>query len=234
VLPGNWIIHLNNSHIVRKELRSGAYLDVMGGSFAELPETEEAVGRIKTILKAPASSRPLQLRQNASRSKVLSLNQAGKLSEYRYVIFSCHGILPGEIDQISQPAIVLSNPDPTTGSNGFLTMADVFSLKLNAQLVTLSACNTGRGKIEKGQGVRGLTRAFMYAGTPAISVTLWSVESQSAMHLSAGLYSHLSKGKNKAEALRQIKLKMINGQTGELYRHPFFWAPVVIFGDGRS
>ena len=111
-------------------------------------------------------------------------------------------------------------------------MADVFGITLNADMVTLSACNTGRGKAEKGQGVRGLTRAFMYAGTPAVSVTLWSVESRSAKQLSTGLYRNLKQDKNRAEALRQIKLQMIKGEEGSLFQHPFFWAPVVIFGDG--
>lgn len=213
-------------------LRGGAYLDLMGGGFAELPETEAEAREIMAILKAPETSGPLQLRQNASRSTVLALNQSGKLDDYRYVVFSCHGILPGEIDRVTQPALVLSNPDPQSNTDGFLTMADVFGIKLNADMVTLSACNTGRGKAEKGEGVRGLTRAFMYAGTPAISVTLWSVESQSAKQLSTGLYRNLKLGKNRSEALRQIKLRMIRGETGTLFQHPFFWAPVVIFGDG--
>ena len=213
-------------------LRGGSYLDLMGGGFAELPETEAEAREITAILKAPETSDPLQLRQKASRSTVLALNQSGKLDDYRYVVFSCHGILPGEIDRVTQPALVLSNPDPQSNTDGFLTMADVFGIKLNADMVTLSACNTGRGKAEKGEGVRGLTRAFMYAGTPAISVTLWSVESQSAKQLSTGLYRNLKLGKNRSEALRQIKLRMIRGETGALFQHPFFWAPVVIFGDG--
>jgi len=213
-------------------LRSGAFLGLMGGAFPELPETEAEAREIKATLKAPEASSPLQLRQNASRSTVLALNKSGKLDDYRYVVFSCHGILPGEINRITQPALVLSHPDPRSKTDGFLTMTDVFGIKLNADMVTLSACNTGRGKAEKGEGVRGLTRAFMYAGTQAISVTLWSVESQSAKQLSTGLYRNLKQGKNRAEALRQIKLRMINGKEGALFQHPFFWAPVVIFGDG--
>lgn len=217
--------------VTTNSLRNSAYLDLMGGVFLELPETEIEAREIKAILKAPDGSGPLQLRQNASRSRVLALNQNGQLDDYRYVVFSCHGILPGEVNRIAQPALVLSNPDPQTNTEGYLTMADVFGIKLNADMVTLSACNTGRGKAEKGEGVRGLTRAFMYAGTPAISVTLWSVESQSARKLSTGLYGNLQESKNRAEALRQIKLRLIKGEEGELFRHPFFWAPMVIFGD---
>jgi len=81
--------------------------------------------------------------------------------------------------------------------------------------------------------VIGLTRAFMYAGTPAISVTLWSVESISAKILSTGLYENLQADRGRAEALREIKLRMIHGKEDKMYRYPYFWAPVVLFGDGR-
>ncbi|MGA2402445.1 MAG: CHAT domain-containing protein, partial [Syntrophobacteraceae bacterium] len=214
------------------DIRTRAYLNLMGGTFMELPETEEEAREIKTILMASDSSMSLQLRQAASRSNVLKLNEAQKLADYRYVVFSCHGVVPDVTNQVSQPALVLSQPDPA-GGDGFLTMADTFGLRLNADLVTLSACNTGMGKEVTGEGVMGLTRAFMYAGTSAISVTLWSVESISAKRLSTGLYENLQAGKGRAEALRDIKLRMIHGEEDETYRYPFFWAPVVLFGDGR-
>jgi CHAT domain-containing protein len=214
-------------------LRERAYADLMGGAFLELPETEDEAREIKTALVASDSSQPLQLRQDASRSNVLKLNEAQKLADYRYIVFSCHGVVPDVTNRVSQPALVLSQPDPAGGS-GFLTMADTFGLRLNADLVTLSACNTGRGTEVRGEGVIGLTRAFMYAGTPAISVTLWSVESLSAKMLSTGLYENLKAGKGRAEALREIKLRMIHGEEEKMYRYPFFWAPVVLFGDGRQ
>ncbi|MDM8552359.1 CHAT domain-containing protein, partial [Desulfobacterales bacterium HSG2] len=155
----------------------------------------------------------------------------------RYVLFACHGLIPDDniTNRILQPALALSHPDPENGREaGFLTMADAFGLSLNADLVALSACNTGRqdtaGNVRKGEGARGLTRAFMYAGTPAVSVTLWSVESESAKVLSAGLFRNLGAGRDRAEALREIRQRMISGKEGELYRHPFFWGPTVIFG----
>ena len=214
-------------------MRTRAYLQLMGGSFVELPETEDEVKEIQAILQAPEKSQPLQLRENASRSRVFQFHKSGMLDDYHYVVFASHGILPGEINHINQPGLVLSLPDPVTQQEDYLTMADVFGLRFNAELITLSACNTGRGETVRGEGVVGLTRAFMYAGTPAISITLWSVESQSAKTLSTGLYRHLKDGKPRAEALREIKLKMLHGEEGSLYQHPFFWSPVVMFGDGR-
>jgi len=89
------------------------------------------------------------------------------------------------------------------------------------------------GSEVKGEGVMGLTRAFMYAGTPSVAVTLWSVESQSAKLLNVSMHGYLLQGKGRAEALREIKLALLRGEKGEKYRHPFYWAPFVVFGDGR-
>jgi tetratricopeptide (TPR) repeat protein len=210
-------------------LQTRAYREIIGCKFEELPETEDEVRAIKELLKAPAQSHPLLVKEAASRSAIFSLNQDARLSAYRYLVFACHGILPGEVDRVVQPALVLSYPE----KDGYLTMGDVFSLKLNAQLVSLSACNTGRGSEVKGEGVVGLTRAFMYAGTPAVAVTLWSVESESAKELNVGMYRYLSQNHGRAAALREIKLALLRGECGNQYRDPFFWAPLVVFGDGR-
>ncbi|MGO8761822.1 MAG: CHAT domain-containing tetratricopeptide repeat protein [Desulfobaccales bacterium] len=210
-------------------LQTRAYKAILRGGFIALPETEDEVRAIQAVLKAPETSNPLQLKEAASRSTVFSLNQAGKLAAYRYLVFACHGVLPGEVDRVAQPALVLSHPE----KNGYLTMGDVFGLQLNADLVSLSACNTGRGSEVQGEGVIGLTRAFMYTGSPAVSVTLWSIESQSAMELDVGMFRYLAQKQGRAEALRQIKLTLLRGENGDKYRDPFFWAPLVIFGDGQ-
>jgi CHAT domain-containing protein len=213
-------------------MRARAYLELMGGKFSDLPETEEEAREVKAVMEAPEQSGPLQLGTQASRSKLFRLNSSNKLRAYRYLVFSCHGILPGEIDQIRQPALVLSHPDPETRRDGFVTMADVFQLNLNADLVTLSACNTGVGKILRSEGVVGLTRAFMYAGASAAMVNLWAVESRSAKLLTTAFYRHLKRGESRAGALRSAKLRLIRGEEGEMLGHPFFWAPAVIFGEG--
>ena len=110
-------------------------------------------------------------------------------------------------------------------------MADVFGLKMNADLVTLSACNTGRGDAIKGEGVRGLTRAFMYAGTPAVAVTLWSVESLASQQLGIHLFTQLKNKQPLAKGLQQAKLAMLKNDKSHS-RHPYFWAGFVVFGDG--
>jgi len=210
-------------------LRTQAYQDLLRGSFRELPETAEEVAVIAQLLNAPETSDPLQLRERASRANVFAFNDTERLKDYQYVVFSTHGVLPGEINYVTQPALVLSHPE----NNGYLTMADVFGLQLNAKLVALSACNTGSGEHIRGEGVMGLTRAFMYAGTPAVAVTLWSVESKSAKELDVGMFAHLQQGQSPINALRAIKLQMLRGEKRDKYTYPSYWAPFVLFGDGK-
>ncbi len=115
----------------------------------------------------------------------------------------------------------------------------MLNLDINAELVVLSACETGLGKIRSGEGVVGLTRSFMYAGTPSIVVSLWSVDSSSTARLMEIFYKKLLSGMNKAEALRQAKLELMKESDklyGESvsYRHPFFWAPFVFVGKSEK
>jgi len=202
-------------------------------AFVPLPDTEEEVRAIREALHAPESSDPLQLRSKAARSRVLKFNENDVLDDYRYLVFATHGIMPGEIQGMTQPALILSDPDPHTGEEGFLTMADVFGLNLNADLIALTACNTGRGEDVRGEGVMGLTRSFMFAGAPAITVTLWSVESESIKDINVGMFKNLNANMGRAHALREIKLRMIRGKEKGAWTHPFYWAPMVLFGDGR-
>lgn len=215
-----------------EDLQVRSFYSLMRGSIAPLPETEEEVTQIKNILKAPEASQPLQIQKNASRTRVLDMNARGGLDDYRYLSFACHGIIPDDTTGILQPSLLLSTPDPLTRELGLLTMADVFKLSLNAELVALSACNTGRGEMVRGEGVMGLTRAFMYAGTPAVTVNLWSVETVSAQTLNVSCFEKLEQGVGRAEALRASKLKLLKGQAGSQFQQPFFWAPTVLFGDG--
>jgi CHAT domain-containing protein/Tfp pilus assembly protein PilF len=212
------------------ELRHRSYRSIMKDGFHPLPDTEVEARAIAHVLSAPPKSTPLQLQMDASRSNLLLLNEQEKLDDYKYILFACHGVVPGKTNQILQPSLVLSLPDPISQKNEYLTMADVFGLKLNADLISLSACDTGRGKLIRGEGIMGLTRAFMYAGTSSISVTLWPVDTKSAKIMSVGLFERLKSGKPCGDALREMKLRMIRGEEGEIYRHPFYWAPLVIFG----
>ena len=120
---------------------------------------------------------------------------------------------------------------------GWLTTFDIFNLRLNASLVTLSACQTGRNVISGGDELLGLMRAFLYAGAASLVLSLWPVEDRSTARLMEAFYSGLTAGYSKAAALRQAQLQFIHQQAGqdhlsELYAHPYFWAPFFLVGDG--
>lgn len=209
----------------------------------KLGETADEVHAIKDFLEVPEKPALLQLGEKASRTNVFALNVDERLDDYQYLIFATHGALPGEgkfinplgeTETLNQSALVLSDANRISG---YLTMSDIFQLRLNAKLVSLSACNTGSGEQERGEGVRGLTRPFMYAGTPAVAITLWGVNSFSARDLDVGFFEHIKAKKTPVDALRAIKLQMLRGEIsnekGIDYRHPYYWAPFVLFGDGR-
>jgi CHAT domain-containing protein len=135
----------------------------------------------------------------------------------------------------SQPMYSLiafaQNEDPK--EDGFLHTYEVFNLKLNADLVTLSACETGLGKLSRGEGLIGLTRGFIYAGAPSVLVSLWSVDESTAALMKI-FYQNLKSGMSKAEALRRAKLKLIDTQeNGFSFAHPFLWAPFVLVGEAK-
>ena len=120
--------------------------------------------------------------------------------------------------------------DTTSGEHGVLYSGEIYNLKLNADLVVLSACETGLGKIQKGEGIIGLTRALLYAGAKNIIVSLWQVADESTSDLMVDFYKNslVSKGQiSYSEALRNAKLKMIS--EGK-YAHPIFWSPFILIG----
>jgi CHAT domain-containing protein len=165
------------------------------------------------------------------------------LSGFKVLAFATHGLVPGELNGLTQPALALSAPAVSGAEgDGLLTMEEILSLKLDADWVVLSACNTGAASGAGAEAASGLGRAFFYAGTRALLVTNWSVHSQSARELVTDLFKRqavdvkLARG----EALRQAMMAMVDGpgyadaagKTEFAYAHPLFWAPYTIIGDG--
>jgi tetratricopeptide (TPR) repeat protein/CHAT domain-containing protein len=205
---------------------------VRGDHFDDLPGTEQEADEVRDALHASVDS--VIERDDATHARILELNgrQSGQgaLRDYRYVLFATHAVLGGQIPGITGPALALAHADALT-PDGFLTMADVFGLTLHADFVTLSACSTGSGPRSIGDGISGLTRAFFYAGTPAVSVTLWPVLDEAAPQITPAFFAAMHGGMAPADALRQTKMHMIDAPEAR-FRHPFSWAPSVIFGDG--
>jgi CHAT domain-containing protein len=151
--------------------------------------------------------------------------------------------VPGELNGLTQPALALSAPDISSSEgDGLLTMEEILALRLDADWVVLSACNTGSGAGAGAEAASGLGRAFFYAGTRALLVTNWSVHSQSARDLTTDLFrrQHADQTLSRGEALRRAMMALMDGpgfigpdgKTVFTYAHPLFWAPYSIIGDG--
>ena len=167
------------------------------------------------------------------------------LSRYKVIAFASHALMPGDLDGLAQPALAMTAPEiaGVTG-DGLLTMGEILGLKLDADWVVLSACNTAAGQGAGAEAVSGLGRAFLYAGTRALLLTHWQVESTSARVLVTDLVRRQAADTrlSRAQALRQAKLEMIDGpgyvnsrgRTLFSYAHPLFWAPFAIYGEGSA
>jgi CHAT domain-containing protein/tetratricopeptide (TPR) repeat protein len=189
-------------------------------SIPRLPFTRWEADQILAV--APSGMKAVDF--NASRS----IATGGELSKYRYVHFATHGYLDTSRSNLS--AIVLSLFDEQgKPQDGFLRAHDIYNLKLPAELVVLSACETGLGKDVTGEGLEGLTRGFMYAGARRVIVSLWNVNDKATASLMQRLYvGMLRSGKTPAAALRAAQIEMLRTRQ---WQSPYFWAPFVMQGE---
>jgi len=196
-----------------------------GLRLARLAGTRTEADEISAIAKTGGGQADLWTDLNASEDNVKSRD----VSNYRYVHVATHGLLDAERPQFT--GVVLSLVGNKT-NDGFLRTDEIFNLKLGSPLVMLSACETGLGKEKRGEGVIGLTRAFMYAGAPTVGVSLWSVADKSTADLMTDFYKRLLVATPQASgaAMRDAQLAMINGKK---YSAPFYWAPFVLVGEWK-
>ena len=148
------------------------------------------------------------------------------------VAFATHGLRPGDMPGLSQPALAMA-ATADSGGSPFLTLDDVLKLRLRADWVVLSACNTAAADARGDEAFSGLGRGFFYAGARSVLLTHWAVESMSAQMLVTGIFQHYARDRamTRGESLRQAQLAMIKGKHGPHFRHPFFWAPYALVGD---
>jgi len=195
---------------------------------APLPETRDEILALAEVMHAD-QRRDVYLGAQASRERVMQSD----LVKRRVIAFATHGLLPGEFPGVDQPALALSNPGG--GKHGLLTLDDILGLKLDADWVVLSACNSAAGGEQGGEALSGLGRGFFFAGSRALLVTHWPVETHSAKKLVVGVFAGLSKAPEmgRAEALRRSILRLMQEKDGDMsYDHPLFWAPYALVGDG--
>jgi CHAT domain-containing protein len=192
---------------------------------ARLPGTRVEATQIAQITKQSGGLADIWLDLNANEANV----QTRDLKNYRVLHVATHGLLNPTRPQFT--GLVLSLIGNRSG-DGFLATNEVFNLKLGAPLVMLSACETGLGKEARGEGVIGLTRAFMYAGAPTVGVSLWSVSDNSTAQLMTDFYKRMfsGQGMSASSAMRGAQQNMI---AGKKYSAPFYWAPFVLVGEWR-
>jgi CHAT domain-containing protein/Tfp pilus assembly protein PilF len=206
--------------------------EALRSRLAPLPETRGEVTRLARLLQAPQAD--LHFGTQASEAMVKRTD----LSRYRIVAFATHGLLAGEFRGLAEPALVLSPPaQGTEVDDGLLTASEIAALRLNAEWVLLSACNTAAPAGDSGaEGLSGLARAFFYAGSRALLVSHWWVASDATALLTTGAIDALVKEPaiGRAEALRRATLPLMEGRVRAQFAHPAFWAPFVNVGEGGS
>ena len=202
-----------------------------------LPDTADEVRNIALALHANLD-RDVFLGARANEKQVKTMD----LSNRRVVMFATHGLVPGDLNGLAQPALALSAPEVADiDGDGLLTLEEILGLRLNADWVVLSACNTASGDGAGAEAVSGLGRAFFYAGTRALLVSNWPVETTAARLLTTDLFRRQAEDAKlgRGEAMRQAMVALIDGpgyqEDGKpvfSYAHPIFWAPFTVVGDG--
>ena len=206
--------------------------------FSPLPETADELCDIARRLGVPESE--ILLGASATETGLKDLSEQGRLADYAVVHFATHGALAGQVQGSTEPGLVLTPPAKGTSDpkslerdDGFLTASEIAALKLDADWVILSACNTAGGAGESAEALSGMARAFFYAGARTLLVSHWEVGSDAAVKLSTRAFAELKSnpGIGRAEALR-ISMRELIEKGSPAEAHPSTWAPFVVVGEG--
>ncbi len=200
---------------------------------APLPETADELYAVANDLGVPPNE--IRLGSRATEREVKALSSSGLLATYRIVQFSTHGALAGQMRGNAEPGLILTPPEiATPEDDGYLSASEIAALKLDADWVILSACNTAAGGAEGAEALSGMARAFFYAGARSLLVSHWSVNSNvtgSITKAVSAMTTHSSVGRS--EALRRSMIALIeNGKPSEA--HPAYWAAFAVVGEGGS
>ncbi|MFH1985493.1 MAG: CHAT domain-containing protein [Pseudomonadota bacterium] len=191
--------------------------------FPPLPETEDEVRAIARLLGVSPTPPDVLLNLDASETRL----RATRLGDYRMLHFATHADLPGTVQGIKEPFLLLGQVENRGEDDGFLTLSEVLDLDLHADMVVLSACVTGKGAVTEGEGVGSLASAFMHAGSKSVVVSLWALASKEAVTYMTTYYGYLKEGRSRSEALVQARRDM-----KAKYPNPFYWAVFILHGDG--
>ena len=187
------------------------------------PEIAQALYETAKLLNAPPNS--VHVQQGATKAWFKSVD----LDKYRVIEFATHGLLNNDLPGLTEAALVLTPALPQ--DNGLLLASEIAALRLNADWVILSACNTAGADTAGGQPLSGLARAFFNAGAHTLMVSHWPVRPDPTKMLMVGAIESMNKNPaiGRAEALRKAEIDLI---SNPVYSHPLFWAPFVVVGEG--
>jgi CHAT domain-containing protein/Tfp pilus assembly protein PilF len=195
----------------------------------QLPDTADELNAVAKDLGVSASD--IHLGEDASETTV----KHAPLADYSIVYFATHGLVAGDVKGVAEPSLVLSLPkQPSELDDGLLTASEVAQLKLNADWVVLSACNTIAGDKPGAEALSGLARSFFYAGARALLVSHWAVDSEAATRLATSTFDRLKADPKlgRSEALRQAMLAYLDDKSSPRNAYPAFWAPFALIGEG--
>ena len=176
----------------------------------------------------------IHLGARATERELKRLSKSGELAHYRVVQFSTHGAMAGELRPGVEPGLIMTPPaEASETDDGYLSASEIAALKLDADWVILSACNTGAGQAENGQALSGLARAFIYAQARSLLVSNWAVDSDATVKLVTSTMDAIARDQKvgRAEALRRAMLTFVDSHDARA-AHPATWAPFVVVGEG--
>ncbi|MGI9425952.1 MAG: CHAT domain-containing protein, partial [Hyphomicrobiaceae bacterium] len=198
---------------------------------APLPETADELCEVARSVGA--TTRDIYLGARATETRIKSLSATGTLATYKVLHFATHAAIAGELRSSNEPGLILSPPERASSSDdGYLSASDVASLRLDAEWVILSACNTAGGRTRNAEALSGLARAFFYAGARSLLVSHWYVNSQATVELITSAIAVLQGDRRigQAGAMRKAMLGMMG--PGKSTWHPADWAPFIVVGEG--
>jgi CHAT domain-containing protein len=205
-----------------------------------LPETADELCEVARRLVVPESE--VLLGSRATEAALKDMSEKGRLADYAILHFATHGALTGQVERLAEPGLVLTPPPRGTSDakalerdDGFLTASEIATLKLDADWVILSACNTAGASGETAEPLSGMARAFFYAGARALLVSHWEVGSDAAVKLTTRAFVEMNANPKigRAEAFR-VSMRALIEKGSAFEAHPSQWAPFVVVGEGAA